>query len=142
MYGVTLLIVSPSSVQRSHERPQMALEVEGAVLPIAVGLVDGFVDDLGALTSGPAEVGVHLVDHDRHAGGDGAERAWRCHAPLRRLWVQPDDTIACLQLGVNDSTVGIARQLARAQPEHPHEVLERGLEVGVDEYRDAPLHTG
>src|SRR5438270_11846815 len=117
------------SVERLHEGPDVSFHVDGVVLAVAVRLVDRLIDDLSALFLSVPEVSVDVVDHDRHAGGDGPERAWRCHPPLRRLRVEPNDTIARLQFAVDDSTVGVPREFARAEAEHAHEVLEGGLEV-------------
>jgi hypothetical protein len=62
-----------SLFQRLHERPEVAFEVVGAVHAVTVGLVDGLVDDGGALAGGVAVMRVHVVDHHRHGGSGDAQ---------------------------------------------------------------------
>ncbi len=57
------------SAEGLHERPQTPFAVPGAVLAVAIGLVDGLVVDGGALLGGVAEMGIDVVDHHGHHGG-------------------------------------------------------------------------
>ncbi len=57
-------VLARFAVEWVHERPEMTLEVAGAVLAVAIRLVDGFVDDRPGLTMRYDRGRVSL---DRHA---------------------------------------------------------------------------
>lgn len=56
---------SSSVGQRLHKRPQSAFRVAGAVLAVAVGLVCGWVENLGAFVVRVAVMVIDIVDDDR-----------------------------------------------------------------------------
>lgn len=53
--------------------------------------------------------------------------------------MEPDHPVTCLELTVDDPALVVAGELARAQAEHPHEVVVGGLEIGIDQDRDPAL---
>src|SRR5882757_1069225 len=59
--------------QRLHKRPQSAFRVAGAVLAVAVGLVCGWVENLGAFVVRVAVMVIDIVDDDRGGSSRGTE---------------------------------------------------------------------
>lgn len=56
--------------------------------------------------------------------------------------MQPEHTVACFELAVDDVAGVVAGQRAGTEPEDAGQIVVRRFEVGVDEDRDSPLHTG
>lgn len=91
----------------------MALAVEGAIFPVAIGLVDWLVTDRGSLRRCEPEVGVDIVDHDGHARRGSAGRLRRQQTMLGKLRMQPEDPVTRLHLTVDDPASVVTRQFSR-----------------------------
>src|SRR3954453_5005381 len=116
------------------ERPEVALEVAGAVLGRAVVHVGELADDLGARRPRALVVSVGIVDDrvDRDRRGERVG-GLAAHPALVRALAEHDDAGAEPKLGVVDGPVIAAVDGLLHDPEPRLQPLDRGVGVAVSQ---------